>query len=373
MPKPVIRADHPRELLAAIPYQLGFRPSESLVAVSLRPPRSTVGLMIRLDLDDLAGRDHGLDVARSLAGHLGDDGARRVALVVCTERLDDLRRHVGVPGRALGAARSALTRRWRVDSWWIGRGRFGSLDCTDPACCPPQGWPTSDLESTAVSAHMVLAGAVVQPTRAALGVQGEADGTARLAATEAARAERARERDESGRSGSIERAAVHERWGRLCAAAAHGTPIPPEELGRAVVGLENRHLRDEILARHAVGPAIGRPVLGAEAGAEAIFGTGGPVPAPGSIAPFRAVLEEMVRHLPGPASGPPLAVLACLAWWQGEGARSSVLVEQCLEVDPGYRLAHLVDDALQAGVAPGWARSGRARGSGAPRSGRTVA
>lgn len=372
MPQPVIRADHPRELLAAIPYQLGFRPSESLVAVSIRPPRGTVGLMVRLDLDDLADRDHGRDVARSLAGHLDDDGADRVVLVACTDRLDELRRRAGVPGRAIRAARSALIGRWPVDAWWIGRGRFGSLDCTDPACCPPRGWPASDLESTAVSAHMVLAGAVIQPTRAALGVQGEADGAAQRVAADAARDERSRGSDPSVRA-SIDRTALHERWARLCAAAGEGTSISPEELGRAVVGLEDRQMRDEILARHAVGPAVGRPVLGAEAGADAIFGTGGTAPTPQSIAPFRAVLEEMVRHLPGPASGPPLALLACLAWWQGEGARSSVLVEKCLEVDPGYRLAHLVGDALRAGVAPGWARDGGARSARAPRGGRTVA
>jgi hypothetical protein len=31
-----IRTDSPRELLALIPYQLGFRPTDSLVVVSIR-------------------------------------------------------------------------------------------------------------------------------------------------------------------------------------------------------------------------------------------------------------------------------------------------------------------------------------------------
>ena len=47
-----IRATEPRELLALIPFQLGFHPTESVVLVSLRPPRRRVGMMARADVVD---------------------------------------------------------------------------------------------------------------------------------------------------------------------------------------------------------------------------------------------------------------------------------------------------------------------------------
>lgn len=79
-----IRTREPRELLALVPYQLGFHPAESAVVVSLRGPRSTVGTIARMDLADLADPVHGADAARALMGHLLADGARRVVVVLYT-------------------------------------------------------------------------------------------------------------------------------------------------------------------------------------------------------------------------------------------------------------------------------------------------
>ena len=39
------------EVLAYIATSLGFQPADSLVAVSVRPPRSRIGLVTRVDLD----------------------------------------------------------------------------------------------------------------------------------------------------------------------------------------------------------------------------------------------------------------------------------------------------------------------------------
>jgi len=49
-------------------------------------------------------------------------------------------------------------------------------------------------------------------------------------------------------------------------------------------------------------------------------------------------------------------LLATLAWWQGDGARAAVLLGRALRDDPTYRLAQLLRSALEAGLAPGWAR-----------------
>ena len=70
-----IRTNDPRELLALIPFQLGFQPDESLVAVSVRADRA-VGLIARVDVADLAPPEPGGQLARSLVAHLSSDGAQ---------------------------------------------------------------------------------------------------------------------------------------------------------------------------------------------------------------------------------------------------------------------------------------------------------
>jgi hypothetical protein len=50
-----------------------------------------------------------------------------------------------------------------------------------------------------------------------------------------------------------------------------------------------------------------------------------------------------------------LAVLAWLAWWEGSGARSRLLVGEVLDVRPEHRLALLVQSALVRAVPPPWA------------------
>jgi len=71
------------------------------------------------------------------------------------------------------------------------------------------------------------------------------------------------------------------------------------------------------------------------------------------------VLQRLVAHAPGPDRAPALTLLGLLAWWQGDGARAGVLLERAVDADPRYRLAHLLIDALSAGVAPGWVRGRR--------------
>jgi hypothetical protein len=74
-----------------------------------------------------------------------------------------------------------------------------------------------------------------------------------------------------------------------------------------------------------------------------------------------ALLESVVAHVPRRLQPSPLTLLALLAWWRGEGARASLLVARCLAVDSAYRLALVLDTALEAGLPPSWAR-GSARG-----------
>lgn len=357
MDQNVIRAGEPRELVAAIPFCLGFLPRDSLVAVSIRGD-GRMGLVARVDLRELAAAGSGASLATALARRLCEDGAVHVLLVAYAPSLKAVRSSTEEPGRALAAMRTSLPGDVVTDEWWVGSERYAGVWCTDPSCCASGGRPLTELEGTQVAAHMVLAGAIVQGSRDELAVRARAPGAARRAASSAASEERARRRNAvgagPGRRTRWEADAVA-RWEGLCRRADSGEPLGPAVIGRAAVALEDAHTRDVVLARCAVGPALrvaGVDPLGA---AEALFGRSSTAPDPVRLRPVRSVLTSVVEHVSLRRTAPALTMLSCLSWWEGDGARAGVLVSQALDQDPGYRLALMVADALDRGIAPGWA------------------
>lgn len=382
-----IRVREPRELLALLPYQLGFRPQESAVAVSLRPPRGRVGLVARVDLRDLGEVVDGPQLARSLVSHLVSDGARRAVLVLYTA--EDPR----LAGSGRGATRAALARAadsraaaeqlreaaepflGDVPVWVVVHSGYLALDCTDDDCCPPGGRPLRDLEGTAVSAHMVLAGALVEDSREDLVRIPPASAGARRNTVRVADRWRARRA-----SADLAGARRLDRWCAEGLAAwrtaldrslAGDAPARPALLGRIEASLTDVRVRDAVLL--ALVPGTGnlpeRSLVGRADRPEAEIAHGtsdalgaildsrrGLPPDDVLVAAGAEVLERVVAHAHGKYQAPALTLLAVLAWWQGDGARASVLLDRALAVDPNHRLALLLGEVLAGGLAPGWVR-----------------
>ncbi len=488
-PRTVLRVDNPRELLAYLPHHLGFQPSESVVAVSLRRPRREVGLVARADLADIAHPGRGPAVARGLVRHVDSDGAAQL-YVVLYERTDP--RRPGPRGlqpesrrRAVRAAEhlrdAAAGVLGHVPVWVVTEKGYLDLDCTDAACCPPGGRPLRELESAVVSAHLVLAGSAVAGRRADVARIDPAGPTARRAAARAAQrwlsvlerapgapvsaaggprvsaaacapdsggggapasaasptavsaracgsdSAAARAPDSAAVCGSDSAGACGSDSAGACApdsagagapvSAANGTPvsaagrdapgggaaaeawrresvalwrameraIPADRradargLGRLAAGLADRDVRDAVLVALLPGtgalpermvsrPTASQPEIAAALGTVFGDGVGASVPPdPVRTAMHVDLLEAVVSHAPRRLQPAPLALLGVLAWWRGEGARASLLVARCLGADPAYRLALVLDSALEAGLPPSWARSAaRQPGGGAP-------
>lgn len=167
----VVRVAGPEDLLAYIPYRLGFEPAESVVAVSLTGPRQRVGLVARVDLDDLRLRrpddedgPDGAATARWLTDHVVADGADRAVVVLYTAA--DPTPASSPARRAAEVLRARLERRLPgVEVWLVTPSGYRALDCTDPGCCPPEGRSLGALKSSRVAAHMVLEGRTVAGTR----------------------------------------------------------------------------------------------------------------------------------------------------------------------------------------------------------------
>ncbi|MBD8077582.1 DUF4192 domain-containing protein [Cellulosimicrobium arenosum] len=369
----LIRAKGPRELLAYVPFRLGYRPQDSVVLVGLRAPRGRVGLVVRVDVGDLADLHDGPQVARSVVGHLVADGAERVVLAVYSE----------VPLR--GPAATAVRERAAVEhareacesllgpteAWAVSPTGWANLDCTDASCCPPAGRALQDLESSEVSAHMVLAGAGVADSREDAMRIPRATPTARRRAGRAAGA--ARERRERARTEDERRAWRESSLGAWRAAVTQvgatpgPTDLPGALVGRVLAGLECVPVRDAVLVSlvEATGELADETVRGGDVDdgtADAIARVVDPVlgarPDQHVVETARRVLETAAGHAVRGRAAPALTLLAFVAWWEGDGGRASQRLREALAQDPRYRLALLLASAVDAGLPPGWVRSG---------------
>jgi hypothetical protein len=348
-----IVVSEPRDLVALVPYRLGFVPSNSLALVALREPGSVIGLVLRVDLADVvAGGEH---AARQLGGYLLDDGAVRAVGV-----LYDTARHRGVPGW-LARFEDALARLGvdLVDCWQVDDERFRSLACTGAACCPPEGWPLSELQGATVSAEMV-----------ALGLNPAASREARMpdltpAAEGPRRRVAARVRRAGEPQGPAERARCLHAWLRVLA-----DPAVAEErdLAAALTGLHDPLVRDAVVLTCTPGGRTAAHELvltggkGAGEALDALFDQGaGPVPTPDRALLSRAAaaLAVLARHARGDRRADPLAVMAWAAWWEGDGAAGLDLADLALDSRADHSLARLVREALRVGTPPGWVRAQR--------------
>ncbi|MFD2792267.1 DUF4192 domain-containing protein [Promicromonospora vindobonensis] len=433
----VVRVAGPEDLLAYIPYRLGFEPAESVVAVSLTGPRQRVGLVARVDLDDLRLRQpddpdgpDGAATARWLTDHVLADGADRAVVVLYTAT--DPTVPTGAARRAVDLLRARLERRLPgTEVWLVAPTGFRALDCADPMCCPAEGRPLTALQGSRVAAHMVLEGRTVAGTREERYALRPAPEVARTQARRAAARwtdtyrqllngtrfpdgggpiDGATPIERTGRrSGAARdrRAAPSQvlraeralgEWGaeslglwrsalRVAAAAGPGQPavLSPVDLGKIGAALADTPVRDAVLLSLAPGTeetALRTARRRADHDTDTATGSvmarivdpvQGVPPDESITRAARDVLEAVVTHVPRNRRAPAYLLLALIAWWHGDGGLAAERVSDALGVDPDYRLALLLRGAIVGGVPPGWVRRERGSYLGEPDQGEAAA
>lgn len=374
--EPVVTMREPRDLLALIPYQLGFRPEASAVLVSLRGSRSRVGLVVRVDLADLADPVHGGQVARDVVTHVVGDGAARAVVVLYpgTEDGSD----VQVPLARLREAGEHLL--GTLTAWVVGPRGWWGAGCTDPGCCPEGGRPLAEIDTAPIGARMVFEGNVVAPSRSALAEVPTAGREARKSARGARDRWLARAEAVDGPEGAYRwRRSGLDAWlaefdrvaATLGADATERRATPPAVAGRIEAALSDTLVRDAVLVSFLPGTDRAQDLLvGGVADPEvgnALRSIIDPQyavpPEPHRVRAATTVLTQVVAHAPRDRRPPAQTLLAVLAWWSGDGARANLFVDEALARRPDYRLAVLVRDVLSTGMPPGWlARERRAAG-----------
>ncbi|WP_433082056.1 DUF4192 domain-containing protein [Dactylosporangium sp. CA-052675] len=320
-----LRLRGPAELLSAMPYLMGFHPTDSLVALGLRG--CGLHLQLRGDLPD----DH--DAAAVLAEHYGRlfrrnamDGAMLIGYGP-PERTEPFLRAVGAAMTERGIAVLDLLR--------THEGRYWSLLCEVPGCCPPEG-RAFDPATSIAAAEATLAGLVALPDRAAVAATFAGPSGPALEAIEEAgdRANLRVLRLVAGRDpNGVRTAAVAEGRAALDAALARyasGGRLTDDEIAWLQVLLLVVDFRDRAWER------LDRDVRRANGLAEA----------------HRELWTDLVRRCEPSAVAPSATLLSYLAWRTGNGLHASLALDRALDADPGYSAAALMAEILARGLSP---------------------
>ncbi|MGC0420355.1 DUF4192 domain-containing protein [Embleya sp. AB8] len=333
-PQSVLRVRSPADLVEAVPYLIGVRPTDSVVLLGILPgERCRVGPVLRHDLP--APADFAI-AARHFARLLVRTGARGVAVAIypdgavagesakpaapdspgevgsaVVERLRPL--HVAIAG---ACDRHGIEVREAVcvttERWW-------SYGCTDTRCCPPEGTPLRTERSSTVAAAAVWAGL---PEPASL-----ADLVHRFRPPEYAMRERILRAYAAVRadpSGFAVRPTLAALAGHRARFRAGDTALAPDEAARLVLGLGDARVRDEAMAWH------------------------GELPGNTEDLALLALWTALARRAFAPASAPPLTLAAWAAWTVGDGVLARVAVTRALRADADYTMARLLHTAINS-------------------------
>ena len=364
---PRIRVSSVAGFLAVIPHLLGFHPSRSMVVVGLDARRGRIVLAFRYDLPDPPDAARSRDIAEHAAAVLRK---RRIRTAIAagygegalvTPVAEQLR--AGLRGAGI-ALRDLL--RVQDDRYW-------SYVCTDPGCCPPDG-TAFDVSAHPAAAAMTAAGMRARPDRASLAgslapLTGEAAESMRQATRRALR--RTEELIAPSRAPGSTSGAPGSAPSRAPGSAPSGAPgsAPSRAPGSAPSGAPGGLWLVVEAGREAVRAAI------------SIYRHGGQITDhdqlawltvtiadlrvrddawarmdPRHRADHQRLWTDLVRHACEPYVPAPASLLAFTAWQSGDGALANVAIERALAADPEYSMAHLIGQALDAGLPPSAAR-----------------
>ncbi|HEY2950453.1 MAG TPA: DUF4192 domain-containing protein [Micromonosporaceae bacterium] len=334
------------DLLALVPYMIGFHPTDSVVVVALRGKR-----VVFAARSDLPTATASAAERRGLAGYIASVVSQQMAAgvaVIGYGDADAVAPAVRAVGDALAGTGLAI-----LDEIRVAGDRYWCLQCDDPECCPPEGI-RFDPEASEVAAAATYAGEVALPDRAALAHQvAPVGGPAR-------------------ESMAVATARAEDRLRLLVDGAADA-----DLLGARAVRIAGEEAVREAMSRHRDGAGLSDDEV---AWLSLLL----------SYIPVRdyawrqltgpddwqlTLWTDVLRRAEPALAAPPASLLAFTAWRAGRGALAAVALERALAADPAYSMAVLLDEAVHSGIPPsaldGWPnarQAGRAarrkRGSG---------
>ena len=372
-----IHLSGPADVLAVLPYQLGFHPRDALVAVSLHGTR--MGLVQRIDLPP---PEHVLDAVTAMIGPLRQDNPLAVLLIGFEEREGESRAMLDEMSRVCSAHGVEVH-----DRMVVRGGRWYNLDCIQ-SCCPTEGRELPAPSEVPAVAEFVGRGICPLPDRSALADRVEISSplVSRAVSTLAdewlALRREATDVDESGlryKGSELNgteseldeaeselhacRASELAVWSRVLCDQDDAEPVqalPPQDLALLAVSLTDVDLRDGLIAWLCPGtlpPELIDPMLFdqmSQALLEPVWldGDRGDVEQVMALQRIEHRLCELCAALPDEWAVSTLTVLASFTWWRGDGALTRIALDRALRVDPQYRLAQLLERMVDLAIRP---------------------
>ncbi|MEU1841174.1 DUF4192 domain-containing protein [Micromonospora chersina] len=302
--------------MAAVPYLLGFRPSDGSIAVTASRDRRIV-FAARGDLPAPgAPARQILEVAANLVTVLRRQQPINDLMIVGygTEHIDPALLTVS---EALTASGMPVLELLRVTGT-----RVFNLTCGNPDCCPPQGTPF-DPTASLIAVQATAAGQVALPNRAAV--------AARFAPVDGA----ARDGMRRATAGAVT---------RLTAVCAAGAAAADEAGALAVRDALRKH--DD--GKRLTGDEVAWLTMLLQRPAVRDLAVDLTQPHDRHV----TFWADITRRAQEPLVPAPATLLAITAWRCGDGALAGMAADRALQVDPEYRLARLLLQALHAGLPP---------------------
>jgi len=355
-----IHLSGPAHMLAVLPYQLGFHPRHSLLAVSLRRTRSgtRLGLVQRIDLPPPEHVEHAV---AAMMVPLRADLPESVVLVGFEERAGESR---AMLDQMAGDCRAAGVE--VADRLVVRDGRWYAPYC-GRRCCPAEGLPLPPASDVPAVAEFVGRGISPLPDRSALARRVEPTRPTRSNRLSALLGERMALRLSVMGAAAGELAECRsnelEVWARvLCGTDEGGTvpALPARDLAILAVSLTDVGLRDALiawlcpgsLARELIDPRLLTPMAEALGGASLLERQVGDADQVIALQRIERRMCEVCAALPDVSAVPALTVLATFTWWRGDGAMTRVALDRALRIDPHYRLAELLEAMVDLAIRP---------------------
>lgn len=321
-PLTVLKLNSPEQWLTAIPYMIGFPPRESLVLLCLAGPRKRNQLTIRVDVP--AAESGAADLVAALVEPVMRAEPEHLLLVIYRDaggRPDGLD-HALVEEVELAFGAQGVD---VLDSLAVRDDRWFLLaPCDDDECCPVDGRPLPEPDER-IRAELVLTGHALAESRDEL-VQ-------RLAQVRGIGLALVGDLCDELADDFITAMTTGERtfnewcdatlelWRALLREPPRTAELPPRTVARLLVAFMSIHLRDELAQ---VASEFPQPAI--------------------------AALTELVRRSPDDYVPGPATILGLVAGFEGNGCLALIAYERALTIDPTYRFAVLLHQALTHGV-----------------------
>lgn len=306
-----INLSSPHDIIAAVPYLLGFHPEDSLVVIAVTARH--VNVILRYDLPDptaTSERDLASDLADQLANILAQHKTDTIALL-----------GYGTADRARPVLIAAIARLAGLltirEALLVTGTRFWSLLCAE--CNPPEGIEI-DSPATLPAAQFTALGFAPFPSRDAIAAAiGPMEGpTAEAMRTAVDRA--AANLPPIGASGPDSRHLT-----RLRQLLALTAPLSDEDAADLIVLLGHIRLRDEAWVMAEAADADGQV----------------------------AFWTDLTRRAPSDHVAPPASLLAyAAACMIGDTVLARLAVDRALADEPDYNMARLIEMMLDSSARP---------------------